>query len=346
MASVLEAPVLRAIEKLGGLDAAQFFEVGVGRIEAWSSGREKIPLEAVEKVFTDPRYNPPPKIEEANWDGKKVALLMPFYRTVQPQTVFAISNILDRAKMEVFMHWGDAFIIHTRNALATEYVLSGIPASYWLDDDMIVPFGNAAKFNRMTGFKFPDKFAGMHAINRLMSHGKSMVGGLYFTRMKNCRPLFGGAFTDFQKTTYAHAAPHDTIEAVPWVATGSLYVAREVYVDIQKTFPELAPQITGTEKKDYWHFFSNSETDLTRGVNEALAVLDDAAASEAAKVGKVKELLTSARARSFTESRLKQGEDVTFCRRAAAAGHQPYVDFGCVCGHIGNKVYGPSGRFA
>ena len=34
------------------------------------------------------------------------------------------------------------------------------------------------------------------------------------------------------------------------------------------------------------------------------------------------------------------GEDVTFCIRAAAAGHQPHVDLGLICGHQGSKIYG------
>lgn len=33
------------------------------------------------------------------------------------------------------------------------------------------------------------------------------------------------------------------------------------------------------------------------------------------------------------------GEDVSFCRRAKAAGIQPYVDLSCVCGHLGSLAY-------
>lgn len=34
------------------------------------------------------------------------------------------------------------------------------------------------------------------------------------------------------------------------------------------------------------------------------------------------------------------GEDVMFCRRAKAAGYQPYVDTGCLCLHVGAQVFG------
>lgn len=33
------------------------------------------------------------------------------------------------------------------------------------------------------------------------------------------------------------------------------------------------------------------------------------------------------------------GEDVSFCRRAAAAGHKAYVDMGCIAGHVGEFVF-------
>lgn len=34
-----------------------------------------------------------------------------------------------------------------------------------------------------------------------------------------------------------------------------------------------------------------------------------------------------------------KGEDVSFCLRAKACGHQPHVDMGCVVGHEGSKVF-------
>lgn len=36
-----------------------------------------------------------------------------------------------------------------------------------------------------------------------------------------------------------------------------------------------------------------------------------------------------------------EGEDMAFSKRAIAAGHQPYVDFGCIAAHLGHALYGP-----
>ena len=49
--------------------------------------------------------------------------------------------------------------------------------------------------------------------------------------------------------------------------------------------------------------------------------------------------IDSAEAETKRTSKLHQGEDETFGRRAAAAGHQTWVDFSVICGHVGTKVY-------
>lgn len=276
-------------------------------------------------------------VEEANWEGKKLALLLPFYKSTTPQTAFSIMHLIDRQKMAIMQKWGDAFIVHTRNALANAFVKSGIEMCLWLDDDMIVPFGNAEWFNRETGFNLPPQFAGCHLANRLMSHGKSLIGGLYFGRNAKRDPMYNEGIVDPAEKLFAHSAPKDLIKPTAWVATGAMLVHRQVFLDIQKKFPTLAPQ----SEKDGWHYFSRSETELTRASAMALQFIDDENVPAEARLAKVKELLETSRDRSAKQRSLSEGEDVTFCKRAAQAGHQPYVDFGAVCGHVGTYVYGP-----
>lgn len=277
---------------------------------------------------------------EANWEGKKVAILLPFYKSTTPQTTFSLLKLLDRQKMTVMQRSGDAFIVHTRNSLANAFVKSGIEWSYWCDDDMVMPCGDAEWFNRETGFNFPPQFAGVHTLNRLMSHNKTLVGGLYFGRNAKGDPMYNEGIIDPIEKAFARSAPHDVIKPTAWVATGAMLVHRQVYLDIQKRFPSLAPQ-TAT---DGWHYFSRSETELARASQLALSVLEDQNAPPEARLAKVKELLETARDRGTKSRSLSEGEDVTFCKRAAQAGHQPYVDFGTVCGHIGTCVYGPKPR--
>jgi hypothetical protein len=43
--------------------------------------------------------------------------------------------------------------------------------------------------------------------------------------------------------------------------------------------------------------------------------------------------------KSTRNSQLGMGEDVQFCIRAAQAGHQPHVDLGVMCGHLGSMSF-------
>lgn len=336
----LEQLVLFKIKELGEESAAEFFGVGLSLVKQWSAGSKRPSLAAVERVFDPEQYVKEfsGKVQEANWEGKKVTMLLPQYKQTNPKTLFAVMGLLDRAKMNVMMHFGDAFIVHTRNKLADRFMSTGVETSMWFDDDMVPPFGDAAYFNNATGFNLPPKYAGIHTINKLLSTQKTIIGALYFGRNEARRQMFGGA--DAVEQAFAHTAPHDVIRPVPWVATGALMVHRSVYEAIQNKFPQLAPQIKG----ESWNYFSNSETDLTSATNEALAVLKDASTTEAARLAKVEEILLRGKKGSFYNNHLSQGEDVTFCKRAAASGHQPYVDFSIVCGHMGDYCYGPRGK--
>lgn len=334
--SFLKDIVNRKIQELGIKESSEFFEVSEQLVRQWQAGSKPISLAAVEKVFVE---NPvPAKIEEAEWEGKKVAILLPWYKSTNPLTAFSIMGILDRAKMGVMMHFGDAFIVHTRNKLATQFLKTGMEWSLWIDDDMILPFGNAGWFNRATGFNFPEQFAGLHTLNRLLSHQKTLVGALYFGRHPDGKPLFSeGTVRGSPEKLLAREAPVDVVKPTRWVATGCLLAHRKVYEDIQAVLPELAP----LNKDDSWHFFSASQDDLVKSCQEALTILGDATVSESSRIAEVTQRLNNSFQAAKTFSRRGQGEDVTFSVRAARAGHQPYVDMGLVCGHYGNVCYGP-----
>lgn len=122
----------------------------------------------------------------------------------------------------------------------------------------------------------------------------------------------------------ARRAPVDQVKPTKWVATGCMLIHRRVFLDIDAKFPELKQR-----------YFSPSEHELltaSRDAQDLLTKGDTDGASAALSRGL--EL-------SGKNSPLGLGEDVTFCVRAAAAGHQPHVDMAVVCGHIGTEVYGP-----
>lgn len=334
--SYLADLVKNKVSALGAKDAATFFEVNETVVNGWFTGTRVVPLTAVEKVF-DPNTAPPiPKIEEAMWEGKKVAIALPWYKTTSPLTAFCIMGLIDRAKTAIMLNFGDAFIVHTRNSLADGFLQSGVEWMLTVDDDMVVPWGNASWFNAFTDFNLPDKFAGMHTLNRLMSHNKTLIGALYFGRWKTGKPVYAEGSVEQKEMNFAHSGPHDMIRPTRWVGTGCMLIHRTVFLDIEKTFPHLSRN--GEGKWGNW--FTSSEHDLRKASELALMILSDTSTSEAARVAEAHKTIEWAKKLSDANSNLGMGEDVTFCIRAAAAGHQPHVDLGLICGHQGSKIYG------
>lgn len=258
------------------------------------------------------------------WEGRQVMLCLPHYKTSNPRTSFSLMAMFDRRRMAQSLDFGDAFVAHSRNKLAAGFLRSKMEWALFVDDDNVPPFGNAALYNSFTGFNLPDKFAGMHGIDRLMSHGKTLIGGLYRGRWPQSGPVFGEgpAFT-----RYLEEAPRDEIRETQWVGFGFVLIHRSVFEDIEKAFPDLARDEDGS----CGNWFTSSEHDLVKAVQQALAESDPEI---------MRKILELGLAKSNRTSNLGVGEDVIFCRRAAQAGHPCFVDLGCIVAHLGEFPYG------
>jgi hypothetical protein len=234
------------------------------------------------------------------------------------------------------LNFGDAFIAHSRNTIADHFLASTFEWLLSIDDDTVPPFGDARAFKAYTGWDWmPDEFAGMNCIDRLLSHGKTLIGALYFGRWKNAPPVFneGG---DHKQAEFARKAPIDEIRVTRWVGTGCLMVHRSVFEDIEKKFPVLA---RGQHKMG-GQFYTSSEHALLDNVTRMRNMLAEGPMT-ADKCYKALALSEAALADTRANSSLGTGEDVALCLRARQAGHVPHVDFGCVAGHFGSYCYGP-----
>lgn len=263
----------------------------------------------------------------------QVCIGLPSYKQTNPQTAFSIMAQLDRTKTALLLQFGDAFIVHARNRIADRFLKTGAEWLLTVDDDMILPCGKAEWFNDATKFNLPKEFAERRVIPRLLSHKKTLVGALYYSRWESLRPVYNDGATD---AAWLKAAPRDACKPTKWVGTGCLMVHRSVFLDIEKTFPKLARKADGTGGQ----WFTSSEHDLVESVDDALHVLEDATVRPEVRLEKALTLLRNGNAKASHNSGLSMGEDVQFCLRAAQAGHQAYVDCGLVCGHVGHHVYG------
>jgi len=267
--------------------------------------------------------------------GKKILVCMPWQKHVSPITSMCVTNLVDRKRTATMMNFGDAFVAHSRNHCADFFLKGDFEWMLTVDDDMVIPFGNAMWYNAYTGFNFSEKFAGWNALDRLMSHKKSLVGALYFGRHQYGPPVYNEGTANPQEATYARGGPYDLIRPTKWVGTGCMLIHRSVFEDIEKKFPTIA---RGPDKSG-GQWFTSTEVTFMEDVIRARAALDGELNGERAY--KALTLLDAAIAKARVDNCLGCGEDVSFCRRAMAAGHQPYVDMGLICGHIGHKVYGP-----
>lgn len=343
--SFLSDLVVAKVRELGFPASASFFGVSEALVRQWEAGTKPVSLAAVDKVFVPPEKG----FTDASWEGKKVLLMLPWYKTTNPLTAFCLLALLDRAKMGAAMEFGDALIAHARNKLLDTLVNTGVEYGFFLDDDMIVPCGNAGWFNRYTGLALPENFAGIHTLNRLMSHGKTLVSGLYFQRKEAGKAVFYEALVDtpsgVEENRVARTAPVDLLKEVQWAGTGCLLVHRSVALGMREKMPWLAPQGPG----ESWHYFSSASDSLIQKLPEISAEITESLSgfSDGESAYNLEKGLKSVQARleellsgAVKTNRLQGGEDEVFGRRAAACGHPTFVDFGVVCGHVGGKIYG------
>ncbi len=315
--------------------AAEFFGNEPTDIQDWLEGKP-IPIGALALVF-DPTKFAIPQVGQTSPQDRKITLLLPAYKSTNPVSAFSILSLIDKARMAVMLDFGDAFIAHSRNKLACGFLKSKSDWALTLDDDMVLPCGNADWFNSFTDFGLPKEFAGLNTVDRLLSHKKTLVGALYFGRWKHGKPVFAEGSVNAAEEQLARSGPHDMCKPTKWVGTGCMLIHRSVFLDIEKKFPHLARNANG----DFGNWFTSSEHDMQQAVKESLDILADTGSTETARVIQVKKLLEESRQRSKVHSSLGMGEDVQFCVRATQAGHQPHVDLGLICGHMGSFVYGP-----
>lgn len=186
---------------------------------------------AINQSYTPPEWG----AKKAKWQGRDVCLCVPTYKPVPGETFFSMMALAMKYKMGMRLeHRGrDSMISRSRNHLAKRFLNSGASWCIWMDSDMIFPFGHAGSYMTLTGMKnIPAHLAGCHTIERLISHGKTVVGGCYWDRNGSGKLIAGGG------GPITRPIPSDALHAIGFVGTGCLAVHRTVYLAIAEKFPE------------------------------------------------------------------------------------------------------------
>jgi len=268
-------------------------------------------------------------------EGKQVEILLPWYREVSPQVAWSVMRLIDKTRIGIRARWGDAAVWHTRNILADEFLRSGVEWSFWVDSDEILPTGDAKLFNALCGMLLSDEFAGLNILDRLLSHGKTLVGACYWGRYPNSKPIYAEGMNSAKEDAYARKGPYNIVKPTDWIGFGAVLVHRSVFLDIETKYPHLARN-PDTGSGGNW--FSPNEQDLRRNFEAFGAILEESI-DAGAKLAKLQAQYESS-LRQTLKTPVGVGEDVSFCKRAASCGHVSHVDLALYCGHLGDRVYG------
>jgi hypothetical protein len=259
--------VLDYIVELGGEkseEAQKFFDRSDQALKQWFQQPNRIPLEALNKVL-----------------AKKPGVQVELAEQLEPHFALhdngnAIQSLPNRGKTNAIVctpmlgppslphHWNtlylakkyeigfdvqaDTAIWRSRNMLAHRFLASGATWSLWLDSDMAAPIKNPDWFRWLTGSQvISDEACRYDFWERLQMANKAVVGGVYSSRRLHGQLVIQPEIrprshedrllcNDIRKGT-----ARGLIE-VDWIGFGIALVHREVFLEIQRRFPNLAPQ--------------------------------------------------------------------------------------------------------
>lgn len=191
-------------------------------------------------------------IIEGRW-SRNVVMLFPVAGDVNPHVLFSVLAQIRKQPQIGFEFQADTVIQHARNLLVQRFLKSEAEWSWWHDADMVCPFGDPGFFKERLGIKASEelrKNGSQMAVHRLMSHGKTIVGGTYKQRKR------GGSYlgiTDALASELELSGPKNQIVDVPFVGTGCALIHRKVYTDIMEKFPERGPKNPNEPYNFFFH---------------------------------------------------------------------------------------------
>jgi hypothetical protein len=151
----------------------------------------------------------------------------------------------------------DTMINRSRNMLAHRFLNSNSMWSLWIDGDMAAPIANPDWYKWITRAEaIPDEYMSYDVLTRLLGHTKAVVGGVYASRQAHGQLVIQPEIkprshedkllcNDIRKGTARGLAP------VEWIGFGCALVHREVFLEVQRRFPQLA----GRAENEPFRFF-------------------------------------------------------------------------------------------
>jgi hypothetical protein len=270
----LAKEILTHIWELGGekSEAAQkFYDRSPQTIKQWYANPGNIPLSAINKFL---QRSPGIKEEvlellepHFSANGQEITSLP----TRTKLDLMICSPILERPTLPFttalgyllkkyecgFTFQADTMIVRSRNMLADRFLKSGCQWSLWIDGDMAPPIANPDWYRWITGStSVPDEYCAYDVLGRLLSHNKPIVGGVYASRRWHgalvIQPEINPrSHEDKLLCNDLRRGTARGLVAVEWIGFGAALIHREVFLEIQRRYPQLAP----TTEFGAWRYF-------------------------------------------------------------------------------------------
>ena len=176
-------------------------------------------------------------------------------RPTLPWTAFLVNSA---KKFEMGYSWqADTMVDRSRNVLADRFLKSGCKWSLWIDGDMGAPIGKADYFRWMSKSEtVNNEIASYDAVERLLGHRKAVVGAVYASRHYHGQlviqpEIHPRSHEDKLLANQIRRGQGQGLAGVEWIGFGCCLVHRDVFLEVQRRFPDLAPQ----SELDVWDFF-------------------------------------------------------------------------------------------
>ncbi len=176
----------------------------------------------------------------------------------QPTLPFLWSLLYLAKKYEMgFDIQSDTVIHRARNMLAHRFLKSGALWSLWIDSYMAVPIANPEWYKWITAVTtVPEESCRYDVWGRLSGHAKGVIGGVYASRRYHGRLVIQPevkprSHEDKLLCNEIRRGTARGLAEVDWIGFGCALVHREVFLEVQRRFPDLAPH----EEFAPWRFF-------------------------------------------------------------------------------------------
>lgn len=170
--------------------------------------------------------------------------------------VFLVGHLMKKYEMGWNIQ-ADTMVPRSRNMLAHRFLESGVQWSLWVDGDMAAPIGKPDWYKSVTvPTAIPEESVNYEVVARMLGHGKPVVGAVYAGRKWRgalvIQPEIHPRGQDDK--LFCNEVRRGTargLYSVDWVGFGCALVHREVFLEVQRRFPQLAPQAEFAP----WRFF-------------------------------------------------------------------------------------------